>query len=165
MLKKYTILCDNVAKAVNIGIILLFVVLIISCVVQVFSRYVLNNSYRWTEESARYSFIWLHFLGSTMCVRTKTHASITILSDALPFKWQKVVNFFASTVLIVVSVVLLYGGIRMAQMTAHQMNVGIKVPMSFVYISATFSGVITLLYASELILKDISGILQKSAST
>jgi TRAP-type C4-dicarboxylate transport system permease small subunit len=73
----------------------------------------------------------------------------------LPAKGQRAVNLLIFAVLIIVSAVLLYGGIRMAQMTGNQANAGLNIPMSYVYISAAFSGAINLLYIFELILKDI----------
>jgi TRAP-type C4-dicarboxylate transport system permease small subunit len=164
MLKQVTKACNSVAKVIDIAIILLFIALIVSCVLQVFSRKILNNSYPWTEELARYSFIWVHFLGSTICIRFRNHATITMVKDALPGNGQKILDLLISAILIIASVVLLYGGIKMAQMTGNQVNAGLKIPMSFVYISAAFSGAINLLYIFELILKDFYALIGKQDS-
>ena len=43
-----------------------FAVLIFACVLQVFTRFVLNNSLSWTEELARYAFIRSNFLGEAI---------------------------------------------------------------------------------------------------
>jgi TRAP-type C4-dicarboxylate transport system permease small subunit len=149
----------RVSKVVNVAVILLFVILIVSCVVQVFSRYVLNNSYRWTEELARYSFIWVHFFGTSICLRTKSHATITFLRDAFPPKIRNFVNLLISIILLVVSAVLLYGGIKLATLTNTQMSTGIKIPMSYVYVSAAFGGAISLIDAVVLIADDVLRVL------
>ncbi len=161
MLKQVTKLCNAVSKVLDAAIILLFIALIVSCVLQVFSRKILNNSYPWTEELARYSFIWVHFLGSCLCVRLKEHATITVLHGVLPGKARNALDLLISLILVIVSVVLVYGGIEMAKRTGNQANAGLGVPMSYVYISAAFSGAINLLYIFELILKDVAALAGK----
>jgi TRAP-type C4-dicarboxylate transport system permease small subunit len=155
-------ICDWVARVVNIWIVALFSIMIVSCVVQVFCRYLINDSPRWTEELARFSFIWAHFLGATIFVRIGGHASITFFIDALPKAGQRIMQLFIYAVIFVVSVVLLYGGIHMADLTKNQMNVGIKIPMSVVYISAAFCGAITLLYITVMIIEKIAEIADKT---
>ncbi len=51
---------------------------------QFFSRYVLNDSYAWTEELAVYCLIGVVFIGSTMCVRTCRHIQVDFLYRYLP---------------------------------------------------------------------------------
>jgi TRAP-type C4-dicarboxylate transport system permease small subunit len=51
---------------------------------QFFSRYVLNDSYAWTEELAVYCLIGVVFLGSAMCVRACRHIQVDFLYRYLP---------------------------------------------------------------------------------
>ena len=51
---------------------------------QFFSRYVLNDSYAWTEELAVYCLIPVVFIGAAMCVRRSRHIQVNILYRYLP---------------------------------------------------------------------------------
>lgn len=51
---------------------------------QFFSRYVMNDSYAWTEELAVYCLIGVVFLGSAMCVRACRHIQVDFLYRYLP---------------------------------------------------------------------------------
>lgn len=51
---------------------------------QFFSRYVLNDSYAWTEELAVYCLIGVVFLGAAMCVRACRHIQVDFLYRYLP---------------------------------------------------------------------------------
>lgn len=46
---------------------------------QFFTRYVLNDSYAWTEEVATYCLVVIVFLGSSMCVRMSRHIQVDFL--------------------------------------------------------------------------------------
>jgi TRAP-type C4-dicarboxylate transport system permease small subunit len=51
---------------------------------QFFTRYVLNNSYAWTEELAVYCLMPVVFIGAAMCVRRSRHIHVNILYRYLP---------------------------------------------------------------------------------
>ena len=72
-------IADKVAKVVEYVVIVLFVVTLSACVLQVFTRYVLNNSLRWTDELARYTFIYGNVLGAVLMQRIHGHAAVTAL--------------------------------------------------------------------------------------
>jgi TRAP-type C4-dicarboxylate transport system permease small subunit len=56
-----------------------------ACVfLQFFTRYVLNDSYAWTEEIAINCLIGVVFLGSVMCVRVSRHIQVDVLYHYLP---------------------------------------------------------------------------------
>jgi TRAP-type C4-dicarboxylate transport system permease small subunit len=46
---------------------------------QFFTRYVLNDSYAWTEEIATYCLVVIVFVGSAMCVRISRHIQVDFL--------------------------------------------------------------------------------------
>ena len=49
----------------------LFVAIVVLALVQVFFRYVLNNSLSWPDELSRFGVTWMVFLGSAMMMRTR----------------------------------------------------------------------------------------------
>ncbi|MEP9378831.1 TRAP transporter small permease [Aquabacter sp. CN5-332] len=51
---------------------------------QFFTRYVLNDSFAWTEELASYSLVVVVFLGASMCVRLSRHIQVDLLYRFLP---------------------------------------------------------------------------------
>ena len=79
-----------------------FAVLIFACVLQIFTRFVLNNSLSWTEELARYAFIWSNFLGAAICTQKESHATVTAVTDLLPAKAQTVLKMAVSLIVILV---------------------------------------------------------------
>jgi len=54
--------------------------LMVACVVlQFFTRYVLNNSFAWTEEIAINALVVVVFLGSVLCVRASRHIQVDFI--------------------------------------------------------------------------------------
>lgn len=59
--------------------------LMVGCVVlQFFTRYVLNDSFAWTEEIAIYALVVVVFLGSALCVRASRHIQVDFLYRYVP---------------------------------------------------------------------------------
>ena len=57
---------------------------------QFFTRYVLNDSFAWTEELAVYCLIPVVFIGAAMCVRRSRHIQVNILYRYLPARAGRV---------------------------------------------------------------------------
>jgi TRAP-type C4-dicarboxylate transport system permease small subunit len=67
--------------------------LMTGCVfLQFFTRYVLNDSYAWTEEIATNCLIAVVFLGSIMCVRVSRHIQVDVLYHYLPASVARVLS-------------------------------------------------------------------------
>ncbi len=59
---------------------------------QFFTRYVLNDSYSWTEELASYTLVCVVFLGSSMCVRLSRHIQVDLIYRFLPAPAARVLS-------------------------------------------------------------------------
>src|SRR3712207_6349192 len=57
----------------------LFWAMTLAVFLQFFTRYVLNDSFAWTEEIATYLNVALVFIGSAMCVRLSRHIQVDFL--------------------------------------------------------------------------------------
>ena len=57
---------------------------------QFFTRYVMNDSFAWTEEIATYCNVAIVFVGSAMCVRLNRHIQVDFLYRYLPHRAARV---------------------------------------------------------------------------
>jgi TRAP-type C4-dicarboxylate transport system permease small subunit len=62
----------------------IFWLMCLAVFLQFFTRYVLNNSFAWTEEIATYCLVAIVFTGAAMCVRLGRHIHVDFLFRYLP---------------------------------------------------------------------------------
>ena len=61
--------------------------------------YLLNAPLAWSEEFARYSFVWISYIGCAYCVGVDGHTNITALVDKLPVMGQKVLRLVGNAIM------------------------------------------------------------------
>lgn len=72
----------------------------------VLSRFVFSNPMAWSEELARYLFLWAALVGAAAGCRTNQHGGIPLLVHKFPPAWQRGVEIFVSALVVTVLVVL-----------------------------------------------------------
>lgn len=72
----------------------LFIVIVIFN--EVLRRFVLSYSSLWGEETARYSFIYMVWIGASMAVKDRIHIRISILVDRFNFRFQNLFGMIAA---------------------------------------------------------------------
>ncbi|MBG0775690.1 MAG: TRAP transporter small permease [Desulfovibrionaceae bacterium] len=70
-------------KYITTFITAIFGIMTVVIFVQVFCRYVLNDALSWSDELARYLFIWLTFLGASVAFYDDTHIKVTLFVDSI----------------------------------------------------------------------------------
>jgi len=101
---------------------------------QVFSRYVLNHSLFWSEELARYLFIYLVFLSGAMALRQDRHIQVTALVDLLPASLKRAIVVGGELLMLGFAGVVLVESIRLAAMVWTVLTAAMEIPWSFVYL-------------------------------
>jgi TRAP-type C4-dicarboxylate transport system permease small subunit len=101
--------------------------------INVFSRYVLNNSLGWADELARFVFIWISFLGAVIAYRDNEHVGLDLLVSRIPSpRIQAVLRLIGEIgIFLVLSCLLYYGWI--VSMSATNVSPALYIPMKVVY--------------------------------
>ena len=123
------------------GGLIFLVILTIACVLQVFTRKVLGASMNGTEECARYCFLWMVFLGSSVCVGEGSHASVELLHDALKGKAKDWHQLFIYIVMAIFAMVFIVQGFNIVSMTLKQLSPTLHIPMALIYLTIPVSGI------------------------
>ena len=80
---------NTLAKIEGAVMVFWFAIVLVVMTCQVVSRYIFNAPIAWSEEFARYSFVWISYIGCAYCVSVDAHTGITAFRDALPPKAKK----------------------------------------------------------------------------
>ncbi len=128
-------------KVLNYMVLITFIILIVSCITQVFTRYILNNSLSWTEELARYSFMYVNMLGAAICINKKSHARVTAIVDFVGPNIKKALDVFSDLVTLFISYVMIRYGISCTIRVFAQHSPAMRICMSFVYACIPIAGV------------------------
>ena len=100
MMNKSTLIFDKTNRFLEIMLIAIFAVLVFDVLFQVFSRYVLNTSFSWTEELARFSLIWLSILGAAYLNAKREHLSMDFLYRKLSASSKKKMSILIEVALL-----------------------------------------------------------------
>jgi len=124
---------DFLDKLTRIGTAVVIAGMLIVTSVQVFSRYVLNYSFFWSEELVRYLFVWTAFLGGSIAFRETNHLSIDVLTKYFKGTIGKVVFIINDLATISVLLVLLYYGTKLAWVNRPSLSIALEISMSIPY--------------------------------
>ncbi len=115
-------------------------VLIVSTFIQVVGRYIFNSSPAWTEELARYAFVWFGCLGAAVALDQNLHASISVFMDMLPAKFQHILKVLLLVLVLAISVLLVVTGVQLTQATISTPSPAMRISMAWVNSGIIFCG-------------------------
>lgn len=133
-------------------IVLITVVMISAAFLQVFSRDILQDAWKWTDELSRFCLVWLTFTSVALGVRYSTHIKIDTIYNCFPKKLQSAINILAYVCVFIISFVLVKFGLQLFASTSNQLSPALHWSMSMVYGILPFCGGVMILFAIEQIL-------------
>lgn len=146
LVKKINKLSDITNNMTRKFAIVFFIVMTIATVIQVISRHTMKYSFSWTEEVARFTFIWVNMLGACIGIKYGTHATVSFVHELVPKKVSKILKIIVDLLITFGCVLMITEGMRIVSVTANQPSPAIRLPMSFIYISVPICGVIMLIH-------------------
>lgn len=122
--------------------------MVIGCFWQVFTRFVLSNPSKYTEELLRYLLIWLTMLGVPYAYGKEKHLSINIITKTFSPKGSLATKIGIEILVIFLSVfVMIAGGWMVTANSAGQISPAMQLPMQVYYICVPISGVLMVFYS------------------
>ncbi len=140
----------KINKFMEIFLVIIFALLVIDVLWQVFSRYILNTSFSWTEELARFSLIWLSILGTAYLNARREHLSMDFLYSKFSDVNRKNVSIFIEVLIFLFAlIVMVIGGLNLVYITLHleQLSGTLRIPLGYIYAILPFSGFLIMCFS------------------
>ena len=142
------------AKGEAAALIALVVVMTVVVFLQVVYRYVLTQPLHWSEELARYLFVWLSILGATLGLQKRGHFGLDIILRMLPKQAKRYMEFLVHLLMGAVVLVILIQGITLVQKTVLQESPAMGISMSWAYACLPVVAALMAIHLVVIIIKD-----------
>lgn len=120
---------ENFIVLVFLG--MMFVILLF----QIILRYFFNHPLIWSEELARYLFVWVAFIGASFGVRDSSHIKLTVIFNFFSKKLRTVISASTNIVCILFFIYLIPDSIRLAADQFSVASSAIGLPMGLVFLA------------------------------
>ena len=129
--------------AISVGI------LIVPVSLQIFSRYTaLIPSYIWTEEMARFLFIWMIMIGAMLGIREGTHFEVDIW-PRMGARAQAALNLVVGVAVLVLALVFVWAGIEFTRFAWNRISELAELPLWLIHVAWPLTGATWLVFQGE----------------
>lgn len=142
LLKVLDWLCD-------ISSLVILYVTVVVIFVQVICRYVLQVALPWTEEFARYAFLWLIFLANALAERQKEHFRVSYFVEQAPRGLRYVFWAFGEILIFIFFIWLLMDSLQFVQMGKRMISTVMQLRLDWVYWGLPVAVILSLLNRSR----------------
>ncbi len=126
LLKVLDWLCD-------ISSLIILYVTVVVIFVQVICRYVLQVALPWTEEFARFAFIWLIFLANAMAERQKEHFRVSYFVEQAPRRVRYVFWVFGELLIFTFFIWLFMDSLQFVKMGKRMISTVMQLRLDWIY--------------------------------
>ncbi|HKU96425.1 MAG TPA: TRAP transporter small permease [Vineibacter sp.] len=138
-------------------------ILVIPVTLQIFSRFTdLIPHYIWTEEMARFLFIWTVMIGAMIGVREGLHFEVDVWPRVRP-RVEAAVKLMAKLGVLALALVFVWSGIEFTQFAWNRISELAELPLWLIHIAWPITGLTWLLFLGEQFVDDLRVLLGRSS--
>lgn len=130
----------------ELSLCILLVGIVLITFTQVMFRYVFQLSLGWTEELARFFFMWIAALSVGYAFKTKSHFALNFIVDRLGLRIRQIVLTLGRLIMTVFLVLFIWKAIEYTFSASDQYGPSTGLSMAVPYSSTIFAGVLMLFY-------------------
>lgn len=144
----------NAEKFLALWLYLFIVVVIFSEVVR---RFVLEFSSLWGEETARYSFIYMVWIGAAMAVKDRLHIRITLLIELLNYRLQNFFSMLASLLGMILAVIAMRYSMEPFLLSIKYQSVtdGLRIVQAWYLFAVPFGFTLIMVRFTQTLIEDV----------
>jgi TRAP-type C4-dicarboxylate transport system permease small subunit len=147
---------DFYFSMLKVSLTLLMLLMIFPVLLQILSRYSgIFPRYIWTEEVARFCFVWIIMIGSMIAVRDESHFRVDLLSPPETDRQQGIADLIVHIAMMLMALVFAWYGYIFAEFGLIQRSEMSGINMLSIYISFPLAGVTWALFLLERIADDV----------
>lgn len=150
----------NLDKILEWGVIISFSLMIVIVMLQVIARIALPWSPHWTEEMARFCFIYMVSLGAGLAVKDRSYINVSLFLDWLDVKARIWMDTFILICITLLMLCMLVFSIPLMDIVSLQDSASLKINMAFIYFSMTCMSSFVAFYSIMELKKNITKILR-----
>jgi TRAP-type C4-dicarboxylate transport system permease small subunit len=151
------------ARLLDIVVVLCVGILVIPVSLQIFSRYTaLIPSYIWTEEMARFLFIWTIMIGAMIGVRESTHFEVDVW-PRLGVRAEAAVRLISRIGVLVAALVFVWAGYEFTRFAWNRTSELAELPLWLIHVAWPATGITWIIFLGEQMARDITIIRGKAA--
>ena len=157
MLKKI----DKNLETIPLIVITTFMTILIF--VQVIMRYVFESSLSWSEELARYLFVWMAYLAVSLGIKEMKHIKIDAALYLFPKKARKYVVLIGDVIVLCFAAFVVISSFQMVAklFSFGQVSAALSIPMWIVYLAPAVGFTLTVFRSFQVIAYRINEIKEK----
>lgn len=139
-------------------------VIVIPVTLQMVSRYTsLIPAYIWTEEMARFLFVWMILIGAMVGVRESSHFEVDVW-PTLPRRGEAAVRIAARLGILGLALVFVIGGVEFTQFAWHRTSELADLPLWMIHIAWPVTGLTWIVFLGEQFVDETRILLGRSAA-
>ena len=139
---------------------LFIIIMTVAVLLQFFSR-LFGHPLAWGEEVARYSYVWLAFIGTSYVILTREHIQINFFIHKLPQKAQKVIQILEHILIILSVLWILPSAFSHSVEQWKNLSPAMELPTFFLYISFPIGMSLVVIRLIQLLSSDVRSIKQR----
>jgi len=154
LVRRLTRLDDALAKGEAWVLIAFMAIMTVVVLLQVIYRYLLTRPLYWSEELARYLFVWISLLGASLSVQKRGHFGMDFFVRMVPEKGRRFLLYLTYLLMGAVMVVLLIYGVILVQKTAAQRSPAMEISMGWAYACLPVAATLMSIHLLVILLKE-----------
>ena len=144
MLTTAKFLMEKLCRLIEFSLAFLLSAMTAVIFLQIFCRFVLNTGFAWSEELARYLFVWMCMLAASVAVYRKENLGISFFVEALPPSGRKACRLLVEVGCFVLFAHIVRYGYKILPIVGRQTSASLEINMVIPYFAVIVSATLML---------------------